>query len=138
MGKGHRLDLRRLDANRRVGVTENVASPLNLSAANSVAQQATRPPTTHLPLPTMGGWIFWIVVGAVAGFLAEQIMKADMGLLMNLVLGIVGALVGGIIVDFLPFVDSDGGLIWSILVATLGAVIVLWVANKVKASSAAR
>ena len=86
----------------------------------------------------MGGWIFWIVVGAAAGFLAEQIMKANMGLLMNIGLGIVGALVGGVIVDFLPFVSSDGGLIWSILVATLGAVIVLWVANKVKASSAAR
>ena len=84
------------------------------------------------------GWIFWIVVGAIAGFLAEQIMKADMGLLMNLALGIVGALVGGFIVDLLPFVDSDGGFIWSILVATLGAVIVLWVANKVKESSAAR
>ena len=86
----------------------------------------------------MGGWIFWIIVGAIAGFLAEQIMKADMGLLMNLALGIVGALVGGFVVDLLPFVDSDGGLIWSILVATLGAVIVLWVANKVKESSAAR
>ena len=86
----------------------------------------------------MGGWIFWIIVGAAAGFLAEQIMKANMGLLMNIGLGIVGALVGGVIVDFLPFVSSDGGLIWSILVATLGAVIVLWVANKVKASSAAR
>lgn len=86
----------------------------------------------------MGGWIFWIIVGAVAGFLAEQIMKAEMGLLMNLALGIVGALVGGFIVDLLPFVSSDGGLIWSIIVATLGAVVVLWVANKVKANSAAR
>ena len=84
------------------------------------------------------GWIAWIIVGAVAGFLAEQIMKANMGLLMNLALGIVGALVGGIIVDFLPFISSDGGIIWSILVATFGAVVVLWVANKVKASSAAR
>ncbi|GAB5536121.1 MAG: GlsB/YeaQ/YmgE family stress response membrane protein [Rubricoccaceae bacterium] len=81
------------------------------------------------------GWISWIIVGAVAGFLAEQIMKADMGLLMNLGLGIVGAIVGGIIVDFLPFVSSDGGFIWSILVATLGAVVVLWVANKVKGRS---
>ena len=85
----------------------------------------------------MSGWIFWIVVGAIAGFLAEQIMKADMGLLMNLGLGIVGAIVGGIVVDLLPFVSSDGGLIWSILVATLGAVLVLFVANKIKERSAA-
>lgn len=85
----------------------------------------------------MTGWIFWIVVGIIAGFLAEKIMKADMGLLWNLGLGIVGALVGGIVVDLLPFVSSDGGLIWSILVATLGAVIVLWIANKMKESRAA-
>lgn len=84
------------------------------------------------------GLIFWIVVGAVAGFLAEKIMKADMGLGMNILYGIVGALVGGFLVDLLPFVDSDGGLIWSILVATLGAVIVLWVMNKMKERSAVR
>lgn len=84
----------------------------------------------------LGGLIFWIIVGAIAGFLAEKIMKADMGLGMNIVVGIVGALVGGFLVDLLPFVDSDGGLIWSILVATLGAVILLWAVNKFKERSA--
>lgn len=78
------------------------------------------------------GLIFWIVVGAVAGFLAEKIMKADMGIGMNIVVGIVGALIGGFIMNLLPFVDDDGGLIWSILVATLGAVILLWAVNKFK------
>lgn len=115
--------------------SEGRPAPLNLSAPLPVTLQAHGPPDPHLTLPTMGGWIFWIVVGAVAGFLAEQIMKADMGLLMNVGLGIVGAIVGGVIVDFLPFVSSDGGLIWSILVATLGAVVVLWVANKIKGRS---
>ena len=83
------------------------------------------------------GLIFWVVVGAVAGWLAEKIMKADMGLGMNIVVGIVGALIGGFLVDTLTPFDDDGGLIWSILVATLGAVILLWVVNVVKRKSAA-
>ena len=82
------------------------------------------------------GLIFWIIVGAIAGWLAEKIMKADMGLGMNIVVGIVGALIGGFLVELVGFND-DGGLIWSILVATLGAVVLLWVLNKVKGSRVA-
>ena len=84
------------------------------------------------------GLIFWIVVGAIAGFLAEKIMKADMGLGMNIVVGIVGALIGGFIIEYLTPFDDDGGFIWSILVATLGAVILLWIVNKFKERSVAR
>jgi uncharacterized membrane protein YeaQ/YmgE (transglycosylase-associated protein family) len=83
------------------------------------------------------GLIFWIVVGAIAGWLAEKIMKADMGLGMNIVVGILGALIGGFIMNVLPFVDDDGGFIWSILVATLGAVLLLWAVNKFRERSAA-
>jgi len=83
------------------------------------------------------GLIFWILVGAIAGFLAEKIMKTDMGLGMNIVVGVVGALIGGFVVDLLPFVDSDGGFIWSILVATLGAVILLWAVNKFRGTRTA-
>ena len=85
----------------------------------------------------ISGLIFWIIVGAIAGWLAEKIMKADMGLGMNIVIGIVGALIGGFVVGLLPFVDADGGFFWSILVATLGAVILLWAVNKFKEHSAA-
>ena len=83
------------------------------------------------------GWIAWIIVGIVAGWLAEQIMKTDMGLLMNLVLGIVGALVGGFVLGLVGLDDSGNSMIYSIIVATIGAVIVLWVANKVKGRTAA-
>lgn len=84
----------------------------------------------------IGGLIFWIIVGAIAGFLAEKIMKADMGLLMNIVVGIVGALIGGFLVGLIGL-DDDGGFIWSILVATLGAVVLLWAVNKFKERSVA-
>ncbi|MEL6616715.1 MAG: GlsB/YeaQ/YmgE family stress response membrane protein, partial [Bacteroidota bacterium] len=72
-----------------------------------------------------------------AGFLAEKIMKADMGLLMNLGVGLVGSILGGVIVTYLTPFRADGGLIWSILVATLGAVVLLWAVNKFKEKSAA-
>ena len=46
------------------------------------------------------GWIAAIIIGGVAGWLAEQFMKSDMGLLMNIVLGIVGAAVASAILSF--------------------------------------
>ena len=83
------------------------------------------------------GWIFWIIIGAIAGFLAEKIMKTDMGLLMNIGLGIVGALVGGFLINsILGFGDGEG-VIESIVVATLGAILVLWVVNMVRSRTAA-
>jgi len=47
------------------------------------------------------GWIAAIIIGGIAGWLAEQFMKSDMGLLMNIVLGIVGAAIASAIFSFL-------------------------------------
>jgi uncharacterized membrane protein YeaQ/YmgE (transglycosylase-associated protein family) len=47
------------------------------------------------------GWIAAIIVGGIAGWLAEQFMKSDMGLLMNIVLGIVGAAVASWLFGFM-------------------------------------
>ena len=85
----------------------------------------------------IGGLIFWIIVGAIAGFLAEKIMKADMGLGMNIVVGIVGALIGGFLLGLVGLDDSGENLIYSIIVATLGAIVLLWAVNKFKERSAA-
>ncbi len=46
------------------------------------------------------GWIAAIIIGGIAGWLAEQFMKSDMGLLMNIVLGIVGAAIASAIFSF--------------------------------------
>lgn len=74
------------------------------------------------------GWIAWIVVGAVAGFLASKIVGSREGLLMMIVLGIVGGLVGGYLAANVLHVGSvDGINLESILIATLGAVGVLLV-----------
>ena len=50
------------------------------------------------------GWIAAIIIGGIAGWLAEQFMKSDMGLLMNIVLGIVGAAIASAIFSFFGIV----------------------------------
>lgn len=77
------------------------------------------------------GWIAWIVIGIVAGWLAEQIMGRNHGLLTNLVVGIVGALIGGFLYNTLGG-DAGGNWIVGIIVATLGAIILLFLLGLVK------
>lgn len=76
------------------------------------------------------GFIAWIVVGGIAGFLANQIMGNSKGLLMMVVLGIVGGLVGGFVAtSVLKMGSVDGINVETIVIATLGAIAVLFVAN---------
>ncbi len=72
------------------------------------------------------GFIAWIVVGAIAGFLANMIMGSREGLLMMIVLGIVGGVVGGFIAtNVLNMGSVDGINVESIVIATLGAILVV-------------
>jgi uncharacterized membrane protein YeaQ/YmgE (transglycosylase-associated protein family) len=76
------------------------------------------------------GFIAWIVVGAIAGFLANRLMGSHQGLLMTVVLGIVGALVGGFVAASILKAGSVSGInIESILIATVGAIAVIFVAR---------
>ena len=80
----------------------------------------------------IAGLIWWIIVGLIAGWLAGKIMKGSgFGPLVDILLGMVGAIVGGMILRILGFYSS-GGLISSILVATLGAVVLVWLAHKLR------
>ena len=74
------------------------------------------------------GYLAWIVVGAIAGFLANQVMGSREGLLMTVVLGIVGGLVGGYLATTVFKMGTvDGINIESIFIATLGAILVIFV-----------
>jgi len=68
--------------------------------------------------------IFWIIVGAVAGWIAEKITKSDHSLLMNIGIGIAGAVLGGFL--FGLFGISLGGWLGSIITALAGALILLY------------
>jgi len=77
------------------------------------------------------GIIWWIVVGLIAGWAAGKIMKGGgYGVIADILLGIVGAIVGGWVVG--QFGIGGGGLVWSILVAILGAVILIFLTRLIK------
>jgi uncharacterized membrane protein YeaQ/YmgE (transglycosylase-associated protein family) len=77
------------------------------------------------------GIIAWIVLGVLAGFIANLIMGSREGLLMMIVLGIVGAIVGGFIAGtVLKVADVTGLNLESLVVAVFGAVIVIFVAQR--------
>ena len=79
----------------------------------------------------------WIVLGLIAGFIASKIyVGTGQGVLMDIVLGIVGAVVGGYLFDMLGAGGITGFNIWSMLVAIVGAVLVLWIYHTVSGRSA--
>lgn len=81
----------------------------------------------------------WIIVGIVAGWLAEQITGRNQGLLTNLVVGVIGAFVGGFIFSsILGFRYQEGFNLPSILVATVGAVILLAIFGGIRSRSTLR
>lgn len=71
--------------------------------------------------------IFWIVVGLIAGALAKLIMPGDDpgGIIVTILLGIAGAFVGGLVFSLFGGAGVTGFNVWSILVATVGAIILL-------------
>ena len=76
------------------------------------------------------GFIAWIVVGAIAGFLANQIVGSRGGLLRTVALGVVGAIVGGYVAATLLKVGTVSGInLESVVIATIGAVAVLGLVN---------
>lgn len=80
------------------------------------------------------GIISWIIVGALAGWIASMIMgkNAQMGAIANIIVGIIGAFIGGFLMNLLGFGGVDGLNISSILVAILGAVILLAIISAVQ------
>ena len=76
--------------------------------------------------------IVWLIIGAVAGWLAGKIVEGTgFGLIVDIIIGIVGALIGGWLAGVLG-IDIGGGLISSIIVAVVGAVVLLLVLRLIK------
>ena len=78
------------------------------------------------------GILAWIVLGLIAGFIASKIyVGSGQGLLIDIVLGIVGAVVGGYLFTAFGATGITGLNIYSMIVATIGAIVVLWVYHAV-------
>jgi uncharacterized membrane protein YeaQ/YmgE (transglycosylase-associated protein family) len=74
------------------------------------------------------GILAWIILGLVAGFIASKIVnKTGEGLILDIALGVVGAIVGGFLFSLIGHEGVTGLNIWSLFVAVIGAVVVLLV-----------
>lgn len=74
-------------------------------------------------------WLYWIVIGIVAGWLAKKVIPGEGpgGILGDLVIGIVGSVIGGFLFSRTGLESS--GIIWTIFTAFFGAVLLLWLAR---------
>jgi uncharacterized membrane protein YeaQ/YmgE (transglycosylase-associated protein family) len=78
------------------------------------------------------GIIAWLIIGAIAGWLAGLLVKGGgFGLIVDIIVGIVGAFIGGWLAHVLG-ISIGGGMISSIITAVIGAVILLFIIRLVK------
>lgn len=84
------------------------------------------------------GIIAWIIFGALAGWIASKIMKTDaeQGAIANIVVGIIGAVVGGLVFSLFGGEAVTGFNIYSLIVAIVGSVIVLYIYKTTSGKSA--
>lgn len=77
----------------------------------------------------------WILFGAIAGWIASVIMKSNESPLMDIVLGIVGAFVGGLVMNFFGEAGVTGFNLYSMVVAVVGAVVVISLGRMMRGSA---
>mgnify|MGYP005838494733 FL=1 len=75
-----------------------------------------------------GGIISWLLIGLIAGWLAGKLTNNSRGLAGNLILGLIGAFVGGFLFGLLG-IQGNAGFLGSIVVATIGSVILIWLSQ---------
>jgi len=78
------------------------------------------------------GILAWIVVGAVAGWLASMVVHSSLGLIGDIVVGIVGAFIGGFLFNLIGQGGVSGFNLYSIVVAFIGAVVLLVVIRLIR------
>jgi len=78
------------------------------------------------------GFLSWIILGLIAGFIGSKIVnKRGEGLFLDIILGIIGAVVGGWLVGFLGYGGVSGINLYSIVVSVIGAIVVLMIYHAV-------
>ena len=75
------------------------------------------------------GWFAFLIVGLLAGWIAEKLMKRDHGLLRNLLVGVIGAYLGAFLFSLVG-VGAPATFWGALVVAVIGAVVLLWITGK--------
>jgi uncharacterized membrane protein YeaQ/YmgE (transglycosylase-associated protein family) len=81
---------------------------------------------------SLGGLVWWLVVGLIAGFLASLVMRGGYGIVGDIIIGIVGAFIGGFLASLVGI--GAGGLIGTIIIAFIGACILIAILRLVSGS----
>ena len=92
-------------------------------------------PNTLMDLGGGVGWIGTLFIGALAGWIAEKVMKENQGLLMNIIVGVIGSYLGAFIANALGLRLGEvfQGWFWgNLIVAAAGAIVLLFVVRKLK------
>jgi uncharacterized membrane protein YeaQ/YmgE (transglycosylase-associated protein family) len=88
-------------------------------------------------MPEIGNIIVWLILGGVSGWIASKITKNDenMGIGLDIIVGIVGAFVGGWLVGIFGFGPATGLNLWSFIVSVVGAVVLLAIVSMFRKKS---
>jgi len=80
------------------------------------------------------GILLWIILGALAGWIASMVMgtNAQQGMIANIVIGIIGAIIGGFVMSFFGGSGYTGFNLYSLLVAILGSIILIWIIKLIR------
>jgi uncharacterized membrane protein YeaQ/YmgE (transglycosylase-associated protein family) len=82
------------------------------------------------------GFLSWIIVGLLAGWITGKLMGGPgKGALMDIIIGLLGALAGGFLMGLFGF-RQGGGFIYTVVVAVIGAVLLTWIYRKATARKA--
>ena len=79
--------------------------------------------------------IGWLIVGAIAGALAHSFMKSNQPLIVDIIVGLIGSVIGGFVIHLLRISRPEGGLMGllaSLVIATVGAVILLAILRAIR------
>jgi len=78
--------------------------------------------------------LLWLIFGAITGWLASIFMHNDaaQGTMMDIILGILGAFVGGIIMNFLGQPGVTGFNLYSMIVAVIGSMVLIWIGRRLR------
>lgn len=77
------------------------------------------------------GIIGWLIIGAVAGWIASMVTgnNREMGAFKNIAVGVIGGVLGGLIMNMVGGIGITGFNLWSLVVACIGAIILLFIVN---------
>jgi uncharacterized membrane protein YeaQ/YmgE (transglycosylase-associated protein family) len=85
-------------------------------------------------MPEIGNIVVWLILGGISGWIASKITGKDsqMGVGANIIIGVLGAFIGGWVARIFGFGPATGLNLWSFIVSVVGAVILLWIINLFK------